>query len=653
MGVTGQVTDIRWNLSLKGERQVQKGLNDTGDAAKEAGDQLEGMGDQAETAGKKTDKAGGKFKDAAKDTGFLDRQIKEATGSLRDLITQLDRTGDTSLLKDIRKQGRELRQFTNIAKQIAEPAGRSMVESLAEAFKTGSAALKGAAVPVMVGAAAAAAPFIGAAISAAVVSGVGAGGLAAGIALAVQDPATKEAAAGLGESLREAFAGSADQFTAPLLGAFEILGDAGRQFAAKLRLNELAPLVTTLAKGFAGLAESALPGLNKALVASKPLLRVIASELPGLGDSISHFFSVLADQSDSAAIGLTALIRGLGSVIEFSGEALAKLGLIFEWMVTASAKVTGIFEDLYGWIPFLGDHFASTNDEMEDLLGSFERGTDGSKDFAGGITVIGESAEESAAKVQQLKDGIESLFNKTMDLDQATLQYKRGFATLNEELTNGKRTLDQNTEAGQENVEAILRRIQELETLRAKQAESNMGVDKANRLYETHLDQLRKNLLQLGYNKKAVDEIIERYKAIPRTVETQVKLTATGDPMAWAMFRAQERKDEERSSSNAPGRASGGPVQRGVAYWVGERGPELVTFGDNGYVHNATASQAMATSGRSGGSSMPMGGGFYLAPAPNMPADMTQFATLLIPYFQVVIAGLGGDVQEAMGTPTR
>ncbi len=54
-------------------------------------------------------------------------------------------------------------------------------------------------------------------------------------------------------------------------------------------------------------------------------------------------------------------------------------------------------------------------------------------------------------------------------------------------------------------------------------------------------------------------------------------------------------------SSGIGGRASGGPVNKGQSVWVGERGPELVSFGQSGMVHNAQASRRMAEGGSSGG----------------------------------------------------
>lgn len=590
--------DIRVNIEIRKEREAAAKLNMVSAAATKAGDQFDELSEQITDAGKSTDKAGGKFKDGADDVGFLDKQIKQTTGSLKGLIAQLDRTGDTSLLKDIGKERRDLRRFTSLAKEIAEPAkeaGVSLVQKLAEGFKTGSAALKGAAVPVVLGAVAALAPAIGATINAAILTGVGSAGIGAGIALAFQKPVIKEAAGRLGEDLKEAFAGSADQFLGPLLSSFEILGDAGRQFAANLKLNELAPLVTTLAKGFAGLGQNLLPGLNKALVASKPILRVLANELPELGSAISDFLSSLSDESDGAAMALSGLLRFIGGTIRGAGEVIGALTGIFEWSVRAAASASGFLEDVLGWVPILGDHIQGSNDDLEAMIDALKRGEDASGDFSGGVDTIGESAEETKQKIEDLTSGIEALFGRTIGLDQATLAYKNGMVSLTEALTDGKRTLDDNTQAGRDNIDAVLDQIRNVESLRQANIENGMAVGDANRKYEAHIEGLRKTLLNLGYNKTAVNELIDRYKNIPKKIETSISvvLTTHGSATAWSMLRSQERQQE--------GRATGGNVRGGRTYWVGENGPELVTFGEDGYVHNAAQSQAMM-SGASGGS---------------------------------------------------
>lgn len=623
MGVTVQVAgnDIRWNLELRGEKQVQKGLNDTGTAAEKAGESFEEMGEQATGAGKSTDKAGGKFKAAAKDAGFLDKQIQDSTKHLKDLITQLDKTGDTSLLKDIRKGRKDLGQFERLTKfmmpsdEDASDAGRSLVQKLAEGFKTGSAALKGAAVPVLAGAAIAAAPLIGSAIGAAVLGAVGVGGIIGGIALAANDPRVADAGAALGDALAAEFGahGAAEPFVAPLLDSIAILKASTKDAAkdARAAFATIAPVLRPLTLGLAEATDRFLPRLTRGLEGAKPVVRALGEIIPDIAEAVGDLVETIAEDSDGAVLALAALRDITVELLGGFGNIVYGLQQIYEWSVRSTEAATSWAKELVGGGEAGQILVGGLNDYLREHLGLLDRSKDGSNDFAGSVDNIGESAEETAAKVKGLKDAIDELFGKTMSLDQATLAYKRGFKELNKELTEGKRTLDLNTEAGQDNEESVLRRIQQLEDLRKANANSNMGVDAANRLYEKHIEQLRRTLLNLGYNKTEVNALIDRYKAIPKSVETTIGiiLKTQGSESAWAALRKAERQAEQNNAPlHAGGRASGGPVASGKTYWVGENGPELVTFGDNGYVHNAADSRAM-TSGASGGSSVPIPGG--------------------------------------------
>lgn len=93
----------------------------------------------------------------------------------------------------------------------------------------------------------------------------------------------------------------------------------------------------------------------------------------------------------------------------------------------------------------------------------------------------------------------------------------------------------------------------------------------------------------------ASDELwlyMRKLSEIPRSVETTVRTHYVSTGLGY--------------------RADGGPVVAGGTYWVGERGPELVTFGHDGYVHNASESAQIAASGLAvGGSPMTgtVGGG--------------------------------------------
>ena len=73
-------------------------------------------------------------------------------------------------------------------------------------------------------------------------------------------------------------------------------------------------------------------------------------------------------------------------------------------------------------------------------------------------------------------------------------------------------------------------------------------------------------------------------------------------------------------------RAGGGPVSRGNTYLMGENGPELVTMGDSGYVHNASQTERMRQA-PSGGQSVVIS----VAPQINIDsrADQAQVASMV------------------------
>lgn len=77
-------------------------------------------------------------------------------------------------------------------------------------------------------------------------------------------------------------------------------------------------------------------------------------------------------------------------------------------------------------------------------------------------------------------------------------------------------------------------------------------------------------------------------------------------------------------SSGIGGRASGGGVMAGRTYMVGERGPELVTFGGSGMVHNAQTTRR-AMSGGGGG-----GGAVQLVVAPGADSKAAEFVKALV-----------------------
>lgn len=100
--------------------------------------------------------------------------------------------------------------------------------------------------------------------------------------------------------------------------------------------------------------------------------------------------------------------------------------------------------------------------------------------------------------------------------------------------------------------------------------------------------------------KERVNALVEWFEELPGRLIEAIGDINLGSFIKWpeppAWFRqlnlgdpsAQARSVSRRNSRFDGARASGGPVRAGRAYLVGEEGPEIVTFGDHGFVHNAS-----------------------------------------------------------------
>src|ERR1044071_8624971 len=85
----------------------------TGNALRDGARDLDRTADSA-------DNAGTHMRGLGKDSGFVDSEIRRLTGHMRELTQEFDRTGNTSLLKDIKSNKSQLRQFENLSKTLRD-----------------------------------------------------------------------------------------------------------------------------------------------------------------------------------------------------------------------------------------------------------------------------------------------------------------------------------------------------------------------------------------------------------------------------------------------------------------------------------------------------------------------------------------------------
>lgn len=514
-------------------------------------------------------------------------------------------------------------------------AGQRMGQSLSRSVQNAIQSLPASVTPTTVAAGAAIAAVlgtaIGAALNGAILAAVGGGVMALGIATAIKNSNQLQSAfsdvfSPIGESMKDFAKG---EFTEPLLRTAEVFRNAWSRSGDEVRrmFSEAAKSVEPLARGLAGMAERALPGIEAAVKASGPVLRELASVLPGLGAAISDMFQSFAQGSEGGARALRMFIMWLSGTVIAVGNTVEFLSKGFQ-RITDAAEA---FTDWLASLPLVGDSFRGLADGMSQLNGSIQgsaRAMEGHRTSATGSAVAlerqAEAARQAGIAAQALSAQLSLLIGDNMSAQQAAIAYEAAIDQLTESIRQNGVTTDIGTEKGRENVQVVLAAVQAANAKREAAIQLAGGekasadaVHAANAAFNAQLDQLAAVMRRAGMTEEQVNQLLGTYRSLANQSDIYKTITV-------------ERKLLGPSLGGAfgyRGLATGGPAKAGKTYVVGEQGPELVTFGSNGYVHDANSSRRMMA-GRppSGGSRGTASGGTFVYDGPRGGLD-ALFAT--------------------------
>ncbi len=535
--------------------------------------ELGGVGDAAQEA----------FGQALESAKSFDVRIEGTRAHLRSLIREFESTGNAKLLPQISQDRSTISLLESLRKQLrGDDVSRGFIETLGAL----PSQLKGAAIVGLVGAAAAAAPAVGAAIGGAVLGGVGLGGIVGGVALAAQDDRVKAAGAALGEHFTSGLKDSAKPFVAPLLAEMNTLGRAGDKLVDEFGdgFAKLAPLIRPLARGIEGLVDELGPGLSDAFSAAQPVIRAIANELPEVGEALSDMLSAIAEEGDGATEGMLSLLHAIEFTAEATGFLIGQLEYEYQHLVDIGSALDDLKEKAPATSIIFGGGFALMTDEAGDLKDGLADATTANGDFylsmvdtTRAVNAGSQALKDFASALLDEFDPIANFLHRQQDLKQAQQD-------LNEAIHDHGRKSDEAKAAELRLAEAILA--------------SNAAATAVAGTFNGHFTPaLRAALKAGGLTEKQINDLQKSTQAYRHELENlagNYKVTVTSE------FLDYRRGERELSR-----RASGGPVQSGRSYWVGENGPEIVTVGANGYVTPAGQSAAMARgwngSGASGG----------------------------------------------------
>lgn len=640
--------EVRIPIVVTGEDQADRDLKKVEKAVEGVADALDDMGGSATGATKASDKAGGSFRDTADEAGHLSRQAAEAAANIKRLVAELDRTGDKTLKKDIRGAKRDrnealslLKELTPDPTQVAATAGQSFTSGIATALKAGGPAVKGAAIGLGI----LVTPVIGAAISAAILGGVGAGGLVGGIALAARDPAVKTAAEDLSSAVSAGFSQSASPFVQPLVDSLDQLSTTGVNAAEALKpgFDALSGTIGPLTDGIDGLVDGGLPGLTSALKAAAPVVRVLANELPGLGEDLGDALETFSEDPDGAVLAVKALVDGTGKAAKFIASTASTLSSIYENTVRFGASATGVLEDIFGAVDFLpitgmlADTQRRANDDLEGLLEGLNRAKQGTSDLA--VTTsdvvyvtrgLGVAAEGTAEALNAQRVATDALVEAELSSINAAIAAERAIDGLAEAREENGTSLDIDTEKGRRNTEAILDGIEAVKEgakreydLAIAHGATVVEAEKAAAAYrDKYGKELSAQIIKLYGNTKGVKDLLAELDKLNGKRITYTLVQRGGRTIGIKDDRGLQTAGDE----GVYRRAGGGGVQAGRTYWVGENGPELVTMGENGWVHTAADSQRMMAGTAAAG---PTGGAYA--------AGGAAAAVPAVPQFRIVV----------------
>lgn len=658
-------------------------LKDVGGTAKVAGAELGGtakqadkLGDELSEAARAAAKLDASLATVRGNIGRLNKELA-AGGDQGDVVKQLQKqyaeydkiervkkriAGDgkqvakaeDDTIARLQKQFAERDRIAHVQKRVAkdeEETRRSALsflgklrEDVGSGFAKGgfggaSSAVSGAlGTPVLgpallaAGAAAAipAASFVGGAAGGGVLAGLGVGGAALGLAGAWQSDPDKYAAKwnAATDKIKKRWLDSSKAFGNELDGVLKTADQTLQRLPVERVLALSQSFVSPLASGAGqGLAASA-DGFADALERVQPVVDRLGPEIANLGNDVGDAFRIISQGSEGGADALGDFVNFVGYAV----KAAAILILGFENAYEAERKFWSGVKDGATSIPVLGGAISDLGHWMFDIGStavvtgrSLKEAGDAGHNSADGWLDAVKAGAELTLQAHAANDALTELRNTQLGMADANVAVAQGWLDLSEELKEGAKSLDLNTQEGINNEKAIISQVKALEQQREQAIATSDGsaeaIAKANAAYDAQVEKIRAAAYAAGFDKQKVDELIASLGAVPPSTKADIRVDGLkpaldqGISLGNALnnidgYHAHAVVDVSYQGYN-PGialgnllhRARGGTSEGGPTV-MGEHGSEIAWLNRGQYVSTAEETRKLTSmmGGTSGGS---------------------------------------------------
>lgn len=482
---------------------------------------------------------------------------------------------------------------------------------------------------VLAGAAAAAIPagaFLGGAAGGGILGGAGLAAAGGGLAGAWMDDPDKfdQMWSHSIDNVRTRWLNSSRAFGDELTGALKVADVTLKNLPVERVLGLSQSLVAPLAEGAGQGVTNLAAGLADGLEKVQPIVDNVGPKLASLGNAAGDAFRMISEGSEGGAQALGDFVTAAGYAIKATGLLILGLEKSYENIrsfgvgIRDAVRQSDFGPAAEGITSMLFDIRDSTMSATRSL--GFAEGASRDTAFAWGE--MAEAGAAAAMETLSLNDALTATRNTMLSMADANIAVAQGWIDLKDELADGAKTLDLNTQAGIDNQRAIVGQIELLERQRQQAIETGGGtvdaVNAANAAYDAQIEKLRQDAYAAGYNKQKVDELIASLGNVPKDTTANVRVPGlqeslrAGESLRQRLDAIDGRVAEayvyvnyrsRGQSLNAAlrtggikGAATGGP-QNGLTE-VGEEGPELVRLPTGSMVYpKANRNQMMAGGG--------------------------------------------------------
>lgn len=498
------------------------------------------------------------------------------------------------------------------------------------------------------------ATFAGGALGGGALAGLGLGGAGLGLAGAAAGDPDKYAAKwqAATDRIKKRWIDSSRAFGNELDSVLKTADQTLQRLPVERVLALSQSFVAPVAEGAGQGLSSAANGFADALERVQPIVDELGPEIANLGADVGDAFRIISQGSEGGAHALGDFVNVVGYAVKATAVLILGFEKAYEKIrsfgtgVRDAIRASQFGPALEGITSGLFD-IGNTSIVVARQLKS---AGDAAHDTAFDWGEMAEAAARAAMESLALNDALTKTRDTQLGMANANIAVAQGWLDLQEELKEGAKTLDANTQAGLDNQKAIISQAQALERQRQQTIElgheTPEAIAAANAAYDAGIQKIREMAHAAGLTDAQVDELLRSYGLIPPAVSTQINTPglssalgqgiALGNALNNINGRHYYATVDVSYQSHNPGialgnllhHARGGEMPFDGFHVVGEHGPEL-RFDSRGTYTAATEDARKLTSMMGGAAGSESSGPLTMRVAPGADSlfgQMIQYA---------------------------